>query len=141
MKILVAYDGSAEADRALDWAAILARGTAGSSVTVISVVITLSAAPPITDAVDPHESVAEHRADLDRAVATLTEKGVAAEPVLKAGNPAEEIIDVADAGGFDVIVVGSRGKSAAARFLMGSVSERVVRHASRPVLVARSTAR
>jgi nucleotide-binding universal stress UspA family protein len=44
---------------------------------------------------------------------------------------------IADAGSFDLIVVGSRGKSAAARFLMGSVSERVVRHASRPVLVVR----
>ena len=109
--------------------------------TVISVAVTLDAAPPIADAVDPRDSVAEHRAELDRAVATLAAKGVAAEPQLKAGKPAEEILDAADAGGFDLIVVGSRGKSAAARFLMGSVSERVVRHASRPVLVARSTAR
>jgi nucleotide-binding universal stress UspA family protein len=137
MKILVAYDGSAEADRALDWAADLARGSAVSSVTVISVVVTLDAAPPIADAIDPRDSVAEHRAELDRAIASLRAKGVAAEPQLKAGKPAEEIIDAAEDGGFDVIVVGSRGKSAAARFLMGSVSERVVRHASRPVLVVR----
>jgi nucleotide-binding universal stress UspA family protein len=137
MKILVAYDGSSEADRALDWAADLARGGAGSSVTVISVAVTLDAAPPIADAVDPRDAVAEHRAELDRAIASLAAKGVAAEPQLKAGKPAEEIIDAAEAGGFDVIVVGSRGKSAAARFLMGSVSERVVRHASRPVLVVR----
>jgi nucleotide-binding universal stress UspA family protein len=137
MKILVAYDGSTEADRALDWGASLARGAAGSSVTVISVAITLDASPPIADAIDPHESVAVHRADLDRAIAALSAKGIAAEPQLKAGKPAEEIIDAAEAGGYDVIVVGSRGKSAAARFLMGSVSERVVRHASRPVLVVR----
>jgi nucleotide-binding universal stress UspA family protein len=137
MKILVAYDGSAEADRVLDWAADLARGAAGSSVTVISVAVTLDAAPPIVDAVDPHDSVAVHRAELDRAIASLAAKGIAAEPQLKAGKPAEEILDAADAGGFDLIVVGSRGKGAAARFLMGSVSERVVRHASRPVLVVR----
>jgi hypothetical protein len=71
------------------------------------------------------------------AVARLKAKGVAAEPLLKAGKPAEEILDAADEGQFDVIVIGSRGKSAAARFLMGSVSERVVRHATRPVLVVR----
>jgi nucleotide-binding universal stress UspA family protein len=137
MKVLIGYDGSPQADRALDWAASIALGAAGSAVTVISVLLTLDAAPAIADAVDPHDSAAEHRAELDRAVARLKAKGVAAEPLLKAGKPAEEIIDAADEGRFDIIVIGSRGKSAAARFLMGSVSERVVRHATRPVLVVR----
>jgi len=47
------------------------------------------------------------------------------------------IVPTMDSSDDDVIVIGSRGKSAAARFLMGSVSERVVRHATRPVLVVR----
>jgi nucleotide-binding universal stress UspA family protein len=137
MKVLLGYDGSPQADRALDWAASIALGAAGSAVTVISVLLTLDAAPAIADALDPHDSAAESRAELDRAVAKLTAKGVAAQPLLKTGKPAEEILDAADEGRFDVIVIGSRGKTAAARFLMGSVSERVVRHATRPVLVVR----
>jgi nucleotide-binding universal stress UspA family protein len=137
MKVLVGYDGSPQADRAIDWAASIASGAPGSEVAVIGVLVTLDAAPAIADALDPHDSAAKHRAELDRAVARLKAKGVAAEPLLKAGKPAEEILDAADEGQFDVIVIGSRGKSAAARFLMGSVSERVVRHATRPVLVVR----
>jgi nucleotide-binding universal stress UspA family protein len=135
MKILVAYDGSGEAERAVDWAANLARGLDGSSVTVISVAPTLEAAPHIADAVDPSSSVEKHRDQAQKAAAKLEEAGLEAETLVRAGNPAEEILNVADEQGFDVILVGHRGISATRRFLMGSVSERVVRHASRPVLV------
>ncbi len=53
------------------------------------------------------------------------------------GNPAEEVLRAAEEAPFDMIVVGSRGLGAVARFLLGSVAERVARHARCPVLVAR----
>jgi nucleotide-binding universal stress UspA family protein len=137
MKILVGYDGSDEAGQALDWAASLAKGSEGSSVTVISIAPALEAAPPIADAIDPSSDAPKHRAQLDAAVARLKAAGVQAETVLRAGNPAEEILDMAEEKGFDIIVVGNRGHSSARRFLMGSVSERVMRHAVGPVLVVR----
>ena len=134
MKILVGYDGSKQAKHAVDWTANLA-GVRESSVTVISVAPALEAVPPIRDAVDPTSDVPKHHALVDEAAASLASRGVHAEKLVRAGNPAEQILDAAEEGGFDVIVVGHRGLGAARRFLMGSVSERVVRHASRPVLV------
>ena len=134
MKILVGYDGSEEAGRALDWAATLARGVDGSTVTVISIAPTLEAAPPIADAVDPTSTVETHRRQAEAAAERLSRAGVKAEVVVRAGNPAEEILNTVE-DGYDVAIIGHKGISAVRRFLMGSVSERVVRHASRPVLV------
>jgi nucleotide-binding universal stress UspA family protein len=135
MKILAAYDGSGESERALDWAANLAKGLEGSSVTILSVAPTLDAAPHIADAVDPSSNVERHRIQAEKAAARLAGSDVKAQTLVRAGNPAEEILNVADEQGFDVVILGHRGISATRRFLMGSVSERVVRHASRPVLV------
>jgi nucleotide-binding universal stress UspA family protein len=137
VKILVAHDGSDEARSAIRWAGQLARATSDSSVTVISVAPTLELTEPIVDAVDPTSDVAKHRAHLAEAKELLAKQGVTAETVLKAGNPSEEILDLAEARNFDIIVVGNRGMGGAIRFLMGSVSERVVRHSSKPVLVVR----
>jgi nucleotide-binding universal stress UspA family protein len=53
------------------------------------------------------------------------------------GEPAEEIIRVADEAYADLIVIGTHGRSGIERLLLGSVSERVVRHAGCPVLVMR----
>jgi nucleotide-binding universal stress UspA family protein len=53
------------------------------------------------------------------------------------GAAAEEILRVAEEHPADLIVVGCRGLSGIARFFLGSVAERVARHASCPVLVAR----
>jgi nucleotide-binding universal stress UspA family protein len=135
VKILVAYDGSDEAKRTLDWAAQLSRGTPGSSVTVIGVAPALAAAPHISDAVDPSSDVPLHRRQLDEAASILASAAIQAETIVRIGKPAEEILDAAEEGGFDLVVLGHRGMGAARRFLMGSVSERVVRHATRPVLV------
>jgi nucleotide-binding universal stress UspA family protein len=134
VKILVAYDGSDEAKRTLDWAAQLSRGTPGSSVTVIGVAPALAAAPHISDAVDPSSDVPLHRRQLDEAASILASAAIQAETIVRIGKPAEEILDAAEEG-FDLVVLGHRGMGAARRFLMGSVSERVVRHAARPVLV------
>jgi nucleotide-binding universal stress UspA family protein len=137
VKILVAYDGSEEARSAVRWAGQLATDTADSSVSVISVAPTLELTEPILDAVDPTSDVGKQRAYLAEAKELLAKAGVEAATILKAGNPSEEILDLAEAGGFDIIVVGNRGVGGAIRFLMGSVSERVVRHSSKPVLVVR----
>lgn len=53
------------------------------------------------------------------------------------GEPAEEIIRLADEAYADLVVIGTHGRSGIERLLLGSVSERVVRHAGCPVLVMR----
>jgi nucleotide-binding universal stress UspA family protein len=63
--------------------------------------------------------------------------GIEAELLEPAGDPAAAIERVAEAGGFDTIVVGSRGLGAVGRFLQGSVSEHVATHARATVVIAR----
>ncbi len=128
VKVLVAYDGSEQARRALDWAAHMAQG---ATVGVISV------APTLADAVDPTSDADEHRQQLNEAVALLDALGVGSTTILKVGNPAEEIINTAADGRFDVIIVGIHGMGAIERFLIGSVADRLVRYATVPVLVVR----
>jgi len=55
------------------------------------------------------------------------------------GDPGESILEAAQAERADMIVVGSHGRGAVGRFLIGSVSDHVVRNASCPVLVVRSS--
>lgn len=63
--------------------------------------------------------------------------GVPIRCLIWEGDPGESIVEAAEAEGVDLIVVGSHGRRGIDRFFMGSVSERVVRTASVPVLVAR----
>ena len=64
------------------------------------------------------------------------ELGVEVTPLVLEGNPAHEILEIAPK--FDLIVIGTQGKSGFEHFIMGSVAEKVVRHAPIPVLVVRS---
>ena len=61
----------------------------------------------------------------------------AADRARAAGADAEAIVAAAEEEHVDMVVVGSHGRDAVGRLLLGSVSEYVVRHSKRPVLVAR----
>ena len=74
---------------------------------------------------------------LEQSVQKLIKKGFTAEPLCYLGNPAEEIMKAASRQQADLIVMGAQGLGAIARFLIGSVSTRVVQHANGSVLVVR----
>ena len=59
------------------------------------------------------------------------------ESVILEGSPVDEIVDFADKNDIDLIVMGSHGKSAIQRFLIGSLAEKVVKHSKIEVLVVR----
>lgn len=84
----------------------------------------------------------EHRAaeQLDRWVDELrTSTTASLGRRTRIGNPAAQILSILDdEPGFDLVVIGSRGHTGLTRLLLGSVAERVVRHARCPVLVART---
>jgi nucleotide-binding universal stress UspA family protein len=77
------------------------------------------------------------RRSVERSVRKLIEAGFTAESVYQLGRPAEAIMKVASKHQTDLIVMGTKGLSAIARVLLGSVSTRVVQHASCAVLVVR----
>ena len=67
----------------------------------------------------------------------LADRGLTARTVEGIGHPADAIVDAAEQGGFDLVIVGSRGLNACSASLTGSASSRVVAHAPCSVLVVR----
>jgi nucleotide-binding universal stress UspA family protein len=65
--------------------------------------------------------------------------GVAVSFLVWEGDPAEAIVEAAEAEGADLIVIGNRGHSGVGRALIGSVSDEVVRNAHCPVIVVRQS--
>ena len=74
---------------------------------------------------------------IDKLVAKARRAGVRANSVLREGTPADRIVREAKRERADMIVMGTHGRSGLARFVLGSVAERVVAMASCPVLTVR----
>ncbi len=128
--ILVGYDGSAAARRALDVAADLAAAGDGS-VTVVSVV-PVYAAPA---GVDPLDNRAVHQLELREAREVLQARGVRTTGFLASGDPARELTRIAREGDYDAIVVGCPPHRRLARAIWGCTSEHVAAHADRRVVL------
>ena len=132
MKVLVAYDGGDPARRALGLATEFAKKF-DAEVAVISVVPVHPGRAPI----DPWDDSTVHQTQLADAKAFLAEREIEPALVMRAGEPGPAIEVFAEANGYDVIVVGSRGLGAISRMLQGSVSEHVATHAAATVVIAR----
>ena len=134
--ILVGYDESEAADRALARAAELAAAfDAKVIVTSVAQLLVGAAAARGIGPIDPVDTPAMHRAELRHAAAILDERGIPAEYVVSLGNAADEILELAESRGADLIVVGTREASLLERLLDPSVSGAVQRKAHCDVLV------
>jgi nucleotide-binding universal stress UspA family protein len=131
-RILVAYDGGEPARRALDVAIDLAKRYDA----LVSVVSVIPVHPGRTQ-VDPWDDSVAHAEILRDARLILAEHGIEASLLEPTGDPAATIEKLVEAGGFDTVVVGSRGLGPVSRVLQGSVSEHVATHAGVAVLSAR----
>ncbi len=140
MKILVAVDGSPISTKAVKFAIKLARMLAEPPELTL-----FHADPPLLNSVaikigpeglkryhDDNAKFATKaaRAALNRAHVPFEEEQMVAEP-------AEAIVRYAKRGGFDLIVMGSRGRSALSGLLLGSVTSKVIAHCDIPVTIAR----
>lgn len=130
-KVLVAYDGSAPAHRALEMAAALATQE-NASVTVISVVPETLGLAVLTD---PFDDASVHGKQLADASAFLEGRGIQAETLQPTGDPARAIESVARKGSYDTVVLGSRGLGTVSRVLLGSVSSHVASHVKGTVII------
>lgn len=131
-KILLAYDGTLEAEEALAMAAELASGL-HTAIGVVSVV----PIHPGRIGLDPWDDAEVHTKELLQARERLSALGHEPELHRAAGDPATEIERAATDHGYDMIVVGSRGLGTVGRLLQGSVSEHVATHALAAVVVVR----
>ena len=136
-KIVVGYDGSDNAQRALGRAADLAGCEGVVTVVAVSRELTpLRGGSPGAVHVDPKEIEANRRA-LEEARAFLAVKGIESRTVEGTGDAADEIINVVGVEDADLIVVGTRGRNAIGRLLLGSVSTKIAQRAPCDVLVVR----
>jgi nucleotide-binding universal stress UspA family protein len=139
MKILLATDGSEEADLAARAAVELAKRT-GAELHLVHVKL-LPVTPPYPEVLDWRDDLEraerEARELLDEQLKKVEDAGgtVAGIHLRRERPPAEEIVTLAEELGAALIVVGKRDRGRIRRALAGSVSDWVVRHAHRPVLV------
>ncbi|WP_026234627.1 universal stress protein [Calidithermus timidus] len=134
-KILVGYDGSESARKALTTALELA-GALGSEVSALAVVRPPEFAELEGEIEDTLEEAQGPLAEAFRwARETARKQGVPLHLHRKVGHPAELLIRFAEEHGSDLIVLGRRGLTPVQRWMLGSVSERVLHYASCPVMV------
>ena len=67
----------------------------------------------------------------------LKEKGFTVKTMIKKGIPFTEILKAEEKENVSAVVIGSHGKSCVSEMLLGSVSEKVIRKSTKPVLVVR----
>jgi nucleotide-binding universal stress UspA family protein len=138
-RILVGVDGSEASMKAAQLAAEIAIRF-GARVTLAYVVPRLLLPPDaygltVADVEQEHRVFGEKL--LAHALTRLGESGVQVDTVVLTGPPAEGLAESAQAIDVDLVVVGSRGRGAVARMLLGSVTDRLVHICPKPVLVVR----
>lgn len=136
-RVLVAMDDSEMAERALEFAI---EAHPDAEITVLSVVgvpswfmgeavgLSLSASVP--------EAAAEHaKPILDRAreIAAKHDRGI--DTAVALGTPSRAVVERAE--GFDVVVIGSHGRTLSSRLLIGNTAETIARRSPVPVTVVR----
>jgi nucleotide-binding universal stress UspA family protein len=130
--IVLGYDGSEGANRAVDLASHVARQNNAR----ILVVNAYELGSPDTDGYKWGRLRDEAQDVAQEAVSRLQAAGVEAEPEVLDGPAETALLQVAESHDADLIVVGRRGHGLIAELLLGSTSEYVVRRAKVPVLVA-----
>jgi len=130
-RIVLATDGSSSSARAL--AFMLAKFQPNQSAPEPIHVNVVHVLPPVK-----YPGLKETgRKLVEGCIQKLVKAGYSAEPLCQVGKPEEEIMKAASKQHADLIVMGAKGLGAIARFLLGSVSTRVVQRANCSVLVVR----
>jgi len=136
-RILVATDFSPHAERALEWAAALARRFGAELELATSVFVVPFASVPGGYAAQPDNlrgarAATERR--LEELAAELAGSGVRAHYTVLHEDPSSGICALAREKGAELVALGTRGRAGLAHVLLGSVAERVARLAHCPVL-------
>jgi nucleotide-binding universal stress UspA family protein len=137
-KILIATDGSDYTKGAVSYGLWLAK-TLGAEVTALYVIDQTSFVSfPMDSSIVSVYSLLENEGKkaVEDVKAEGEAKGVKVTPMVLEGSPTRKIVEAA--AGFDLVVMGTLGRSALSKLFMGSVAERVTRYAPCPVLVVRA---
>lgn len=136
--ILVPLDGSALAEKALDYAVRIIAPK--RRITLVCIVEISDAAstfyPQAANLMMVEDSLASARDYLDRiAIALRTEHQLRVNIEIKVGSPADVIIEIAETEFVDAIVISTHGRTGVERFIFGSVTQKVLSSMPCPVFV------
>ncbi|MBB3113847.1 nucleotide-binding universal stress UspA family protein [Paenibacillus phyllosphaerae] len=137
---VVAFDGSVQSWKALEYAVHLAENGQAESLSVVHVYSFPYLAVPDAVVYAPAELQKEM---YDQASVLIDEAAKRIEHLpnarteLMQGSPAQSLLEYADKHQASLIVIGSRGLGGIREFMMGSVSHNVVQHSAVPVLVVK----
>jgi nucleotide-binding universal stress UspA family protein len=144
-RLLVAYDGSEASNKAIDLA--VQCSTPEDELVLLTVIpaeliestFTNMLLPTIdlSTVVTPGTFKEKAMENLGKIAKEIEGKIGKVDVAVEAGDPADEILLVAKKYDSDIILIGYKGYGKEGRFLLGSVTDKVVRHASRSVLVVR----
>lgn len=135
--ILVPFDGSQTAKRAVERASELA-AKMSASLTLLYVIPRYEEMIGFIKTESIREKLYEEaRRIVQEGEAIAKSKGVSANTMVEDGSPTGRILELASGLGADLIVMGHRGWSGMDKAIMGSTAERVITHCNVPVLVVR----
>jgi len=134
--VLIPYDGSEGAAEVLHHASELAHWT-DATVQVLYVADTTRDSVTVVEGHTVDALVREGEDAVEEAAKTLDTLGVSYDTDVVQGNPAPTIAEYAERYDHDLVVMPTHGREGATRYLVGSVSEKVVRLSSVPVLTVR----
>ena len=120
-KVLVGSDGSKTAALAVDRAVELAQAF-GASLTILTAGTGKGA-----------------RQVVEREAGRHAGAGVDIDTRIVGRDPATALVDVAEEGDYDLLVLGNKGMTGARRFVLGSVPNKVSHHVHRSILIVRTT--
>jgi nucleotide-binding universal stress UspA family protein len=132
-RVLVAYDGSEASGRAVER---VARFMKEADVAVVTVARPIYHAAPYTGYANPGDEN-EARRRLAAARDRLERDGIAASGCASVGDAAEEILRTAEVFAAELIVLGARSLGTIGRFLLGSVSTKVMHESHCDVLIVK----
>ncbi len=137
-KILLATDGSENARRAANEAAGFVRELSSHVILVYIVNNPPSQSRMVKANFDVHSLLEEDaKSDIKDTLDIFEEEGLAYTLKVAIGDPAAEIIEVAEKEKADLIVIGSRGLGTIKGVFLGSVSQKVTHHAKCPVMIVK----
>jgi nucleotide-binding universal stress UspA family protein len=135
-KILVPLDGSALAEAILPQVTELAR-VHGAELVILRVA--LAHAFPGADPTEAQlQAVRESEKYLEGVEQSLKGGGLRVSSVVRYGQAAEEVLDHAAFAGTDLIAMSTHGRTGVSRWVLGSVTEKVLRASSTPLLLVRA---
>lgn len=134
-KILLAVDGSKGSVKATKEAIALAKQLEDVSITALYVVSKRAAQNEIIHCLDKAHIESSRKKRLEPVDEILKESGLTYEMKIQVGDPGRTVGDIADAGNYDWVFVGSRGHNKLQKMVLGSVSESIIEHVQAPVFV------